>query len=306
MKWTRWLLKMVLTVLLISGLTIMTTGLIVNNYVQSLLSSLNITLEGQSFGFGGMMKGLFGFHGGNGEDEKGDQEETAKTSDEQEEKTSSDTSDSGSEERSGTDSSAGSDQDLGARSGKDSSESTDPASSDILSGGTEGSDTSDGIGGGSSGSSSAESISNSGASEESVSAGSGASTPEESGVSGSGGTGEGAAEQKEAPDQAFPVMGQELSGDSGSGSASTRQEEQQSDTDGLVQKKRELTGSEKEQIFSMLIAKLPPAELQNISSAMEDGLTEDESKTIEASISKYLSAEEYNALKQILSNKGRR
>ena len=284
MKWTRWLLKMVLTVLLISGLTIMTTGLIVNNYVQSLLSSLNITLEGQSFGFGGMMKGLFGFHGGNGEDEKGDQEETAKTPDEQDEKTSSDTSDSGSRERSGT----------------DSSESADPASGDILSGGTEGSDTSDGTGGGSSGSSSAESISNSGASEESVSAGSGASTPEESGVSGSGGTGEGAAEQKEAPDQAFPVMGQELSGDSGSGSASTRQKEQQSGTDGLVQKKRELTGSEKEQIFSMLIAKLPPAELQNISSAMEDGLTEDESKTIEASISKYLSAEEYNALKQIL------
>lgn len=50
----------------------------------------------------------------------------------------------------------------------------------------------------------------------------------------------------------------------------------------------------------MLIAKLPPAELQNILSAMEDGLTEDKSKTIEASICQYLSIEEYNVLKQIL------
>lgn len=69
--------------------------------------------------------------------------------------------------------------------------------------------------------------------------------------------GEGAAEQEKAPDNAFPVMGQDLPGDAGTGSASTQAEEQ-SGTDSL-QKKRELTGSEKEQIFNMLITKLPPA-----------------------------------------------
>lgn len=223
MKLTRWLVKTVLTVLLISGLTIMTTGLIVNSYVQSLLSSFNITLEGPSFGFGSMMKGLFGLSGGGGEDKKVDQEEAAKTPEEPDGKSPTDDNDSASGETDGS---------------------------------------------------------------------------ESGGVSGSDGTGEGAAEQEKAPDNAFPVMGQDLPGDTGTGSASTQAEEQ-SGTDGL-QKKRELTGSEKEQIFNMLITKLPPAELQKISGAMEDGLTEDESKAIEASISRYLNAEEYNALKPML------
>lgn len=223
MKLTRWLVKTVLTVLLISGLTIMTTGLIVNSYVQSLLSSFNITLEGPSFGFGSMMKGLFGLSGGGGEDKKADQEEAAKTPEEPDGKSPTDDNDSASGETDGS---------------------------------------------------------------------------ESGGVSGSDGTGEGAAEQEKAPDNAFPVMGRDLPGDTGTGSASTQAEEQ-SGTDGL-QKKRELTGSEKEQIFNMLITKLPPAELQKISGAMEDGLTEDESKAIEASISRYLNAEEYNALKPML------
>lgn len=245
MKLTRWLVKTVLTVLLISGLTIMTTGLIVSSYVQSLLSSFNITLEGQSFGFGSMMKGLFGWSGGGGEDKKTDQEEAAKTPEQPDGKSSTDDNDAAAGETGGSDSGSG-DSASGSQSGADSS-------------------------------------------------GSGES-PTESGVSGS--TGEGAAEQEKAPDNAFPVMGQDLPGDAGTGSASTQAEEQ-SGTDSL-QKKRELTGSEKEQIFNMLITKLPPAELQKISGAMEDGLTEDESKAIEASISRYLNAEEYNALKPML------
>ncbi|MDR9853706.1 hypothetical protein RJP21_08840 [Paenibacillus sp. VCA1] len=216
MKLTRWLLKTVLTVLLISGLTIMTTGLIVNSYVQSLLSSFNITLEGQSFGFGSMVKGLFGFKSGNSEDKEAEQEKAAKTPEETDSKASSDASDSSSGSGSGTDSS-----------------------------------------------------------------------------------GSGAAENREAPDHAFPVMGGGVSGDSGTGSASTPAEGQAGSTD-AAQTKRELTGSEKEQIFNMLITKLPPAELQKISSAMEDGLSEDELKTIEASITRYLSAEEYDSLKRML------
>lgn len=84
MKLARWLLKIVLIVLLISGLAIMRKQL----WTIAAFHSKHY-LEGQSFGFGGMMKGLFGFHGGNGEDGRRDQEETAKTLDVQDEKTSS-------------------------------------------------------------------------------------------------------------------------------------------------------------------------------------------------------------------------
>jgi hypothetical protein len=279
MKLTRWLVKTVLTVLLISGLTIMTTGLIVNSYVQSLLSSFNITLEGPSFGFGSMMKGLFGLSGGGGEDKKADQEEAAKTPEEPDGKSPTDDNDSASGETDGSESGIG-DSASGAPNSADLSGSTG-----MIGEGTGSNGSSDRSGSDAGGSGSAEGMANGG-------------TSEEAGSSGSDGTGEGAAEQEKAPDNAFPVMGQDLPGDTGTGSASTQAEEQ-SGTDGL-QKKRELTGSEKEQIFNMLITKLPPAELQKISGAMEDGLTEDESKAIEASISRYLNAEEYNALKPML------
>ncbi|WP_339322812.1 hypothetical protein [Paenibacillus sp. FSL W8-0194] len=300
MKLTRWLVKTVLTVLLISGLTIMTTGLIVNSYVQSLLSSFNITLEGQSFGFGSMMKGLFGWSGGGGEDKKTDQEEAAKTPEQPDGKSSTDDNDAAAGETGGSDSGSG-DSASGSQSSADSSGSTG-----MIGEGTDSSSSSDRSGSDAGGSGLAEGMANGGTSGEAGSSDSGESitngatgggeSPTESGVSRS--TGEGAAEQEKAPDNAFPVMGQDLPGDAGTGSASTQAEEQ-SGTDSL-QKKRELTGSEKEQIFNMLITKLPPAELQKISGAMEDGLTEDESKAIEASISRYLNAEEYNALKPML------
>ena len=53
-------LKMVLIVLLVSSLTLLTTGLIVQSYAKSLLASFNIQWEGQPSGLMGMFQGALG------------------------------------------------------------------------------------------------------------------------------------------------------------------------------------------------------------------------------------------------------
>ncbi|MWV46202.1 hypothetical protein GRF59_21580 [Paenibacillus sp. HJL G12] len=240
MKITRWLIKVVLTVALISGLTVMTTGVIVNSYVQSLLSSFNITLEGQSLSLGSMMKGMLGFKSGGSADKTSETKDNAQTPEKK------DTADlSGSNDKSS------------------------------LTGGSVGTSDSD--------------ISSSGENK-----------PADGSTDGSRGTDANSAESGEAPDNAVPVMGQGLIGQSAAESQSAQDQQVLISPDDVAKKKQELTTSEKEQIFSILMTKLPQAEMQKISSAMEDGLTEDELKTIEDSISKYLSTEEYNVLKGML------
>ena len=51
MKWMKWLLKISLTAILVSTLTIVTTGIVVNAYIQSVLSSFNIQLEAEPMGW---------------------------------------------------------------------------------------------------------------------------------------------------------------------------------------------------------------------------------------------------------------
>lgn len=244
MKVTRWLVKTVLTVILISGLTVLTTGAIVNSYVQSLLASFNITLEGQSLSLGSMMKGMLGFKSGNSADkadETGGQEDAPKTADK-----------------------------------KDTSGSSE-------SDGSTGSLTGDSIGSsGSSGSGSAN------------------TETDESGASEKAGTGGTKPGNGEAPIDALPVMGQGLLGESAAGSQSAQDQQVVISPDDVAKKKQELTNSEKEQIFTILMTKLPQPEMQKISTAMEDGLTEQELQAIEDSIAEYLNTEEFNVLKQML------
>ncbi|KQY85911.1 hypothetical protein ASD24_27960 [Paenibacillus sp. Root52] len=68
MKLLQWFVKMVLTVVLISALTLLTTGLIVQSYAKSLLASFNIQWEGQPLGLAAMFQGMIG--GKSGEDKK--------------------------------------------------------------------------------------------------------------------------------------------------------------------------------------------------------------------------------------------
>ncbi|MCJ8013024.1 hypothetical protein MUG84_14900 [Paenibacillus sp. KQZ6P-2] len=243
MKITTWLIKTVLTVVLISGLTILTTGAIVNSYVQSLLASFNITLEGQSLSLGGMMKGMLGFGGGSGADktpEAKTSQDVAKTSGKQDTASKSESGDTGSLTEGS----------MGTADGG-SSDSVDTKSEDSSTNGTTGKE----------------------------------------GNSTNGG---------ETLDNSIPVMGQGLMGESAAGSQSVQDQQVMISPEDVAKKKQELTSSEKEQIFNILMTKLPQSEMQKISSAMEDGLTEQELQTIEDTISKYLSTEVYNVLKQML------
>ncbi|WP_145027550.1 hypothetical protein [Paenibacillus sp. Y412MC10] len=243
MKIAQWLLKTVLTVVLISGLTVLTTGAVVNMYVQSLLASFNIQLEGQPTGIGGMMKGMLGL---NTTKEKESDKEAASTA-------------------------------HAADDSKTSGGSTNTA--DNGTGSTEGAGETAGAG--------SQTGTNAGE------AGSGSST---AGTE-SGGNADG--EGTDTPDDALPVMGQGLS-ESAMGGQSAADQQVVISPDEMIQKKDELTATEKEQIFNILMKKLPQSEMQKISAAMEDGLTEQELSTIEDTISKYLTKEEYAALSKLL------
>ncbi|MEO2210430.1 hypothetical protein ABGV40_05925 [Paenibacillus amylolyticus] len=60
MKLLVWFVKIVLTVMLVSSLTLLTTGLIVQSYAKSLLASFNIQWEGQPMGLTAMFQGALG------------------------------------------------------------------------------------------------------------------------------------------------------------------------------------------------------------------------------------------------------
>ncbi|MBA9085954.1 hypothetical protein FHR92_002426 [Fontibacillus solani] len=196
MKWIGWLLRLSLTIVMVSVLTIMTTGYVVNSYIQSLLSSYNLPISGQAPSLGGMVKGMLGFSGA-------DQTK----------------SDKGKQGQSVTEQNAGED--------------------------------------------------------------------------------------------ALPVMGGISSGSSlGAAGAGNEQNQQQGQIgqqdqvlvtpDELVAKKDELADTDKEEVFKILMSKLPQEEMQKLTEAMEDGLTETEMIEIEQILSKYLDKSEYAKMIKLL------
>lgn len=244
MKIAQWLLKTVLTVVLISGLTVLTTGAVVNMYVQSLLASFNIQLEGQPTGIGGMMKGMLGLN--TTKEKEPDKEAASKAHAVDDSKTSGGSTNTA-DNRTGSTEGAGETAGAGSQTGTNAGE---------------------------------------------AGSGSGSTTGTET-----GGTAD--AEGTDASDDALPVMGQGLS-ESAMGGQSAADQQVVISPDEMIQKKDELTATEKEQIFNILMKKLPQSEMQKISAAMEDGLTEQELSTIEDTISKYLTKEEYAALSKLL------
>jgi hypothetical protein len=222
MKWTKWLLKISLTAILVSTLTIVTTGIVVNAYIQSVLSSFNIQLETEPMGVGGIVKSMLGMDSGTKSDV--DSVNAAKDNNQAEDK------DAASDEEAPG---AGSDGNGGAQ--EDNEANSNPA----------------------------------------------------------GTTGEPPADE-EAPDNSLPVMGTnttELPDES-----SLEDQEIVMTPGEIVDRKDSLPTEEKEEIFTMLMNKLPQSEMQKISEAMEDGLTAAELADIEQGISKYLNAEEFDKL----------
>jgi len=226
MKWMKWLLKISLTAILVSTLTIVTTGIVVNAYIQSVLSSFNIQLEAEPMGVGGIMKSLLGV--GSGTKPDAGSINAAKDNRQLEE-------------------------DQGAADDEPESEA-----------GTE---------------------TNGGAKED------------EETSSGSTGTSGETSNDEEAPDNSLPVMGTNTSE---SGGSSLEGQEIVMTPGDIVDRKDRLPTEEKEEIFTMLMNKLPQSEMQKISEAMEDGLTAAELAEIEQGISKYLNPEEFDKLITIL------
>jgi hypothetical protein len=207
MKWLGWLMKTGLTVVLISGLTLLTTGMIVNAYVKSLLASFNIQLENEpAIGLNVFGGGLFG---------------NKQASDSTVESTVA----------GGT-----------AESGSTPVQQKDPAEPD----------------------------------------------------------------SEEVPDGALPVMGSSQGettaqeGNDDSPAVESEGEELVMSAGDIAEKKDSLPEEEKQQIFTMLMNKLPAEDMQKISAAMEDGLTETELQEIEQVIAKRMTAEEYTKLMELL------
>lgn len=195
MGWIFKMIKSVMLVVIISGLTVVTTGIVVNAYVQSLLTKLNVSWEGQPTGFGGIVQGLMS---------------TNKKSDVVLNKTKTD-DDSKSSEREG---------DVDA--------------------------------------------------------------------------------DQQVPEDSLPVMG----GMTGEGQTSQEQTSREGQVvvtpDDVIAKKEGLADKDKEEIFAILMSKLPENEMQHMTDALEDGLTEAEMIEIQQMISKYLDPEEYDKMMKIL------
>ncbi|WP_438348381.1 hypothetical protein ACP8HI_22675 [Paenibacillus sp. FA6] len=198
MKFLVWLCKVVLTVVLVSTLTVFTSGWVVNAYLKSMLASFNIQLPGQPIALVGMLQGMMGTAAKDTEDTKDSEEMT---------------------EKGGTSSEPGAVQ---------------------------------------------------------------------------------APSDEEPPVDALPVMGQTITEEA----AGAGQQDQQVvvTPDEMVRKKDGLIASDKEEIFNILMTKLPQEKIQEITVAMENGLTEQELAEVEKVLSEYLDKDEYAKLLSLLKS----
>ncbi|MEK5025103.1 hypothetical protein [Paenibacillus sp. FSL M7-1046] len=205
MKIVRRALGVCLIVVLASALSVLTTAFVVNTYIQSVLASFDIKLEGPSPGIGGFIKSLTGMGA--------------------------------------TDNAKNVAEDV-----KDAPDAKKDSKSETV------------------------------------------DTPEQKK--------EKSVEEK-VPEDALAVMG-EASG-----------EEEQSDSaldqqlvmtpEAMGELKDSLPMDEKSNIFNILMTKLPQEEMQKISTAMEDGLTENEVKELQQVIAKYVNPDEYDTLMKMLT-----
>lgn len=109
--------------------------------------------------------------------------------------------------------------------------------------------------------------------------------------------------EEKAPADALPVMGQASNESSTNESQSGSLEDQQlvMTPEAIGDLKDNLPSAEKVNIFNILMSKLPQNEMQKISTAMEDGLTEDEVKELQQVIAKYVDPDEYESIMKMLT-----
>lgn len=105
--------------------------------------------------------------------------------------------------------------------------------------------------------------------------------------------------EEKVPEDALAVMGEATDDDEQSTSGLDQQLVMTPDDMGEL--KDSLPADDKANIFNILMTKLPQEEMQKISTAMEDGLTESEVKEIQEVIAKYVNQDEYEMLMKMLT-----
>lgn len=111
--------------------------------------------------------------------------------------------------------------------------------------------------------------------------------------------------EEKVPEDAVAVMGQPADEDTaGAAEASDAESQDQQlvmTPDAMIEMKDNIPEEDKVGIFNILMTKLPQEEMQAISTAMEDGLTEAEVKEIQEVIAKYVNQDEYELLMKMLT-----
>ncbi|WP_274654901.1 hypothetical protein [Paenibacillus humicola] len=275
-KMTGWLAKAVAAGLIVSFLSIWTTGYIVNSYVETLLKQYNIPLETKPFALHGIWGDLWG----------ADPQQKAKG-------TAASAQGSG-----GT--SGGSRDDAGAGSGTADSGAAAGQSPDAGAGGT--------------GSGEADGSSNQGplavdafgdlpdGALTDIGGGSGTKansgkTPD-SGAAANNGTASGSGSADPANGGETPDSG--AAADSGSVSDEASNDGLAMSTQDLNKAKSAMSDEDKQQLFDVMMSKLPPDAWQKISGWMEDGLTDDEMTQVQQLMAQYLDRDQYDKMMSIL------
>lgn len=108
--------------------------------------------------------------------------------------------------------------------------------------------------------------------------------------------------EEKVPEDAVAVMGQPADEDAAEAPDTESQDQQLVMTpDAMSEMKDNIPEEDKVGIFNILMTKLPQEEMQAISTAMEDGLTEAEVKEIQEVIAKYVNQDEYELLMKMLT-----
>ncbi|MDF9839727.1 MULTISPECIES: hypothetical protein [unclassified Paenibacillus] len=108
--------------------------------------------------------------------------------------------------------------------------------------------------------------------------------------------------EEKVPEDAVAAMGQPADEDSAEAPDAESQDQQLVMTpDAMNEMKDNIPEEDKVGIFNILMTKLPQEEMQAISTAMEDGLTESEVKEIQEVIAKYVNQDEYELLIKMLT-----
>lgn len=321
-----WLCKAVAAGLIISFLSIWTTGYIVNSYVETLLKQYHIPLETQPFALNGLWGDLWGA-------DSPASTGTAETPDSVGEGADAQSSSSGSEANK---ISALGEDDSGGSDGTGASDTGHAAENGGEGAGNQGGLGPDSTNGADSGSSDSTGDVNG-------TIGSGSNSLNGAvGTTGSGGTG--TAEDSDPATKKSPAGGDEnndgssplaidaygdadagaltdIGGGSGpkgnsapaGGSSSTGEEADGSSADEALKDgtamsaeqlnaaKNEMSEADKEQLFGTVMTKLPQTAWQQISKLMEDGLTAQEMTEVKQLLAQYLSRSEYDDMMRILS-----